>query len=376
MPELSRDNETIITPWEVKGKLEYEKIIQQFGTSPLTEGLIKRFKKLAGGNLHVMLRRKLFFTHRDFDLVINHYEKGGEVVLYTGRGPSGPIHLGHYVPWIFTKYLQDVFKAKLYFQITDDEKFLYHREYRLKDVQKFTNDNILDIIAAGFDPHKTKIIIDIRDINVLYKIAVKVAKHVTFSTVKAVFGFQHSTNIGLIFFPAVQAAPCFLEEEITGENVLTLIPCAIDQDPYFRVARDIAAKLGYNKPSTLYSKFFPGLLAGGKMSSSEPESAIYMTDTSETIKRKIWNAFTGGQPTVEEQRLKGGNPDICPIFHYLYFLFEEDDHKIRQQEMDCRSGNLLCGEHKLYLIKKLVNFMEKHRKRREKARDLVDKFLL
>src|SRR5690606_18262483 len=117
--------------------------------------------------------------------------------LYTGRGPSGQVHLGHLMPWLFTKYLQDKFNVKLIFQITDDEKFLYSEHSNYDSICHYTYENILDIIAIGFDPNKTRIIINTRDINYLYKLSTEIAKRITFSTAKAVFGFTNSTNIGM-----------------------------------------------------------------------------------------------------------------------------------------------------------------------------------
>lgn len=66
-----------------------------------------------------------------------------------------------------------------------------------------------------------------------------------------------------------------------------LIPCAIDQDPYFRMTRDVAPRLGLPKPALLLSSFIPSLLgANSKMSASIESSAIYLTDTPEQIKNK------------------------------------------------------------------------------------------
>jgi tryptophanyl-tRNA synthetase len=42
-------------------------------------------------------------------------------------------------------------------------------------------------------------------------------------------------------------------------DIPCLIPCAIDQDPYFRMTRDVAPRLRYMKPALLHSKFFPAL---------------------------------------------------------------------------------------------------------------------
>lgn len=372
---MSNEEEMVVTPWEVRGKIDYDKLIRQFGTQPLTDKLLKRLQKHVG-ELHLQLRRKLFFSHRDLDVVLDLYEKGKRFVLYTGRGPSGPVHVGHLVPWIFTKYLQDKFKTILYFQMTDDEKFVIEQSLRLDETTRIANDNALDLIALGFKPDNTHIIFDVKDIALLYDIALKVAKRVTYSTAKAAFGFQDSTNIGWIFWPAVQAVPCFIHAKLTGENVPSLIPAAIDQDPYWRVTRDIAAKLGYCKPAQIHCRFVPGLGKGGKMSASEPETCIFTIDTPETIRKKIWNAFTGGKPTIKEQRRLGGEPDICTIYQYFLYLFEESDEKLRELVRECRSGEIVCGDCKALLTEKVTKFLLEHQKKREKAKDIIEEFFI
>ena len=369
----NEEEEMVVTPWEVSGKIDYDKLIRQFGTHPLTEELLERLRKHMG-ELHLQLRRKLFFSHRDLDWILDQYEAGQKFVLYTGRGPSGPVHLGHLVPWIFTKHLQDVFDAKLYFQITDDEKFLVQPELSVEKSLGFMYENALDVIAVGFDPKKTAIISDFKNISALYDIAVRVAKHVTFSTVKAVFGLEDSSNIGIIFFPAIQAAPAFLGSVLAGKNVPCLIPAAIDQDPYWRVTRDIASKLGYYKPAQIHCRFLPGLGKGGKMSASLPETCIFTIDPPEVAEKKIWNAFTGGRPTEREQRKYGGDPSICTVYYYFYYLFEESDEKMEEIESECRSGKVLCGEHKEMLAERVKKFLREHQKKREKARDVVEEF--
>lgn len=364
----------VVTPWEVKGKIDYDKLIKEFGTQRITTKLLERIRKHAGD--HYMLRRKIFFSHRDMDWILDEYEKGNKFYLYTGRGPSGHTHLGHLVPWIFTKWLQDTFKTKLYFQMTDDEKFVFNPKLSLEDVSAFTRDNVLDIIAMGFDERKTWILSDIENADLLYKQALRVAKKLTFSTVKATFGFDNAANVGRIFFTSMQSVPAFLESLKQKKNVPCLIPHAIDQDAHFRVCRDVMPKLGFYKPAAIHSKFLPGLGELGKMSASDPSTTIFTTDKPETIKSKIMNAFTGGGGSLKEQREKGGKPDICTIYSYYYFLFEPDDEKLKQRHWQCRAGRIACGECKRELAKRIVAFLKEHQRKRKKAKNKINKFMM
>ncbi len=367
------NNEMVVTPWEVKGKVDYERLIREFGTQPLTPELLAKLETYTN-KLHLQIERRIFFSHRDVDTVLKLYEQGIKFVLYTGRGPSGPVHIGHLIPWIFTRHLQEKFKTRLYFQMTDDEKFLIDDQRTLADTQKWSYENALDLIAVGFKPEDTFIIYDSQDMDLLYDITLEVAKRITYSTARSTFGFQDSTNIGWVYWPAIQAAPCFIHKKLTGENVPALIPAAIDQDPYWRVTRDIAQKLGYYKPAQIHCRFLPGLGAGGKMSASMPETSIFTIDPPDVVKKKIWNAFTGGKGTAAEQRKLGADPTVCSIFQYYFFLFEESNEKLAERERKCRSGETLCGECKKDIAEKLNQFLEAHRERREKAKDTIEQY--
>ena len=373
---LSKEKEFVVTPWEVRGEIDYERLIRDFGTTKVDTELLERIKKDAG-ELHLFLKRGLFFSHRDMNWILDRYEAGEKFFLYTGRGPSGHTHLGHLVPWMFTKWLQDRFGAELYFQMTDDEKFLFNQELSLKTTMSFTYENALDVIALGFDPKKTFIFSNVEYVKTLYKIALEIAKHVNFSTVKAVFGFQNTTNIGMIFFPALQAAPCFLPSVLEGKNIPCLIPASIDQDPYWRgIAREVAPKLGYYKPAQIHNKLVPGLGKGGKMSASEPETAIFTTDDPDVAVKKIMSSYTGGRDTAEEQRRLGGRADICPVYHNYEFLFVPDDKELKKLYDDCKTGKMLCGECKMIFASKLKPFLKEHQKKREKAKGMLDKFMV
>ncbi|MFC1686236.1 tryptophan--tRNA ligase [Nanoarchaeota archaeon] len=366
--------EAKVTPYEVTGEIDYNKLIKQFGTEPLNEAMLKRVKKHTK-DLHLMIRRKVVFSHRDLKWLLDEFEKGNKFFLYTGCGPSGQVHLGHLMVWRFVKWLQDKFGVELWFQFTDDEKFLF-KDKSYDEIQKWTYDNMLDVIALGFNPKKTHFLVDTKHAGLLYPEAIKFAKKINFSTIKAAFGFTNENNIGSIFYTSMQAVPAIIPSVLKKKNIPCLIPLAIDQDPHFRVARDVYPKLGYYKPAILHSQFLPPLTgSSGKMGTTSG-AAIFSTDTPNEVKKKInKHAFSGGQPTIEEHRKKGGNPDIDVSFQYLRMFFEEDDKKLAKLYKDYKSGKLLTGELKKILIDKVNSFLKTHQKAREKAKSQIPKFL-
>ena len=265
--------------------VDYDKLIQEFGCSKIEDHHLAKIESLSGMPCHRFLRRGIFFSHRDLGQIISKFEKGTPFYLYTGRGPSSEsLHLGHTIPFIFTKYLQEAFDVPLVIQITDDEKYLYKQDLKLEQTIEMGKSNIKDIIAFGFNPEKTFIFSDMDYIQHLYPNVLKMQKHVTYNQIKGIFGVNESSNSGKVAFPAVQAAPSFSNSfpHIFGKNtkVPCLIPQAIDQDPYFWMTRDVAKRIKYLKPSCIHSTFFPAIQGKtGKMSASDKNTTIFLTDT-------------------------------------------------------------------------------------------------
>ena len=119
----------------------------------------------------------------------------------------------------------------------------------------------------------------------------------------------------------------------------------------------------------------PGL-KGGKMSSSDENSFIALTDTPEDAATKIKKyAFSGGQATLEEHRKKGGNPDVDVSFQMLLYGLEPDDKKLQKIYKEYKSGKLLSGELKQICIEKITVFLKEHQQKRAKAKKQIDKFI-
>lgn len=377
------DGEDEVNPWDVQATsnkgIDYDKLIVKFGSTKIDEALLTRFETVTGHKPHHLLRRGIFFSHRDLTCILDQVEKGNKFFLYTGRGPSSEaMHLGHLIPFMFTKWLQEVFDVPLVIQLTDDEKFFF-KDLKMEEAQRLGWQNVKDIVALGFDVNKTFIFADLTFMGQcpqFYQNVVKIQKCVTYNQVKGIFGFDDSCPIGKIAFPAIQAAPSFCSSFPfifgSAKNVPCLIPCAIDQDPYFRMTRDVAQRMGYIKPALLHCSFFPALQgAQTKMSASDANSSIFLTDTAKEIKTKINKyAFSGGQATVEEHKEKGGDTEVDISYQYLKF-FLEDDEKLAKLGDDYRSGELLSGFMKKELIEVLQPLVAEHQKRRILVTDEV-----
>jgi len=380
--EEEKDEEQVVNIETVVAKdnkgIDYMKLIKQFGSERISDEQIEKIERLTGKKAHHFLRRGIFFSQRDLNFILSQKENGKQFYLYTGRGPSSEaMHLGHLIPFIFTRYLQEVFNVPLVIQLTDDEKFLWKESLSLEQCHRLSYENAKDIIACGFDVKKTFIFSDIDYVgssSSFYKNILRIQRSVTFNQVRGIFGFGDSDKIGKISFPAIQAAPSFSTSfpQIFGEksNVPCLIPCAIDQDPYFRMTRDVAPRLNYHKPALLHSTFFPALQgAKTKMSSSDPNSSVFLTDTPKQIKNKInKHAFSGGKDSAEEHREKGGDITVDIPYQYLTF-FLEDDEKLEQIKNDYTSGKMLTGELKKILIETLQPIVAKHIERRKLVTD-------
>jgi len=366
-----------VTPWEVKGKVDYNKVIKEFGIKP-----IKNLPDVFNKNL--LFRRKIVFAHRDIQRILEAIKSKKAFVMMTGLMPSGKFHIGHILLVKQMIFYQEL-GAKIYIAIADLEAY-NAREKSLKELRKIAiNEYILNYAALGLDLNKCDLYFQsarsnkAEKSNTYYRLASNFSRHVTFNEFKAIYGKDISPekmNASLL-----QAADMTHAQlpEFEGGPIPVLVPVGIDQDPHLRLARDIVNRYKDNKMiqlSSTYHFFLPGL-KDGKMSSSDVNSYIALTDSPEEVKNKINKyAFSGGRDTIEEHRKYGGNPDVDVSFLYLKYLFEPDDKKLEQIKKDYESGKLLSGELKKILIDKINVFLKEHQRRREKAKNKIPEFLL
>jgi len=131
---------------------------------------------------------------------------------------------------------------------------------------------------------------------------------------------------------------------------------------------------GFLQPSATFHRFMTGL-TGEKMSSSKPESAIFLTDSPGDAKKKIMNAKTGGAVTLEEQKKHGGKPDECVIYELFLYHLIEDDKELNNIYSSCKNGEKLCGQCKKYAAELMNKLLEDFQNKRKVAKENIKKYL-
>ena len=353
-----------VTPWEVTGTIDYDKLTTKFGLKHMKD-LPKVFQK------NVLFRRELVFAHRDFGQIVEAIKNKKRFAMMTGLMPSGKFHFGHKVVADQIIFYQKL-GAKVYLTVADIEAY-NSRNPDMKELRKVAIEEYLtNYVALGLDLKKCEFYFqsqrskDGKKASAYYSLANMLARHVTYNEFKAVYG---DVSPGKMSASLLQAADMLHPQLSEFEKPIpVVIPVGADQDPHLRLARDLSKRIKLHKFKTLsstYHKFMPGL-KGGKMSSSDENSYIALSESPENAAKKIKKyAFSGGRATLEEHRKKGGNPDIDVAFQMLLYGMEPDDKKLQKIYDDYKSGKLLSGELKQILIEKMTSFLKDHQKKRQ-----------
>ncbi len=358
-----------LDPWghiEIK---DYKRLMETFGIRPFSEvlGLLEK----ASMEPSVYMRRGIIFGHRDFDRVLEAKIRGEPVAVLTGFMPSGRFHFGHKMTVEQLVYLQRN-GFKVFVALADAEAFMVRRMPREEAIRIAVEEYVANMIALGLDPKKTEFYFQSNRGTPYYRLIQLAAGKVTMAEMEAIYGEVSPPKMMAALTQVADILHVQLEEYGGYRHVV--VPVGADQDPHLRLTRDIADRLrgvvDLERPASTYHKLQPGL-DGKKMSSSRPESTIFLTDDVDVARAKLLKALTGGRATAEEQRRLGGVPEVCSVYHMdLYHLMPGDD-EVQRIYGDCRAGRILCGECKLIAWEKLERFLEEHRRRLEKAVDLA-----
>ena len=359
----------MIDPWS-SSIVDYDKLVNQFG--------IKDFSEILGDidDPARLMKRGVIFGHRDFDKLVPLINGKKDFAVMTGMMPSGQMHIGHkmvidQLKWYFEK------GASLSLSIADMESYAARGISFEKAKEIAIKEYLANYIALGLDLTDEKVNVYLQSQNkTLNDLTFKIAKRVNFNNMHAIYGFNESTNIAHLYVPLVQVADILLPQtEEFGGPKQVVVPVGVDQDPHLRLTRDIASKMneeyGFLAPASTYHRFLTGL-TGDKMSSSKPNTAIYLNETPKQAEKKVKSSKTGGRETLDEQRELGGKPDECVIYEMLVYHLVDEDEELQRIREECMNGELMCGHCKVHTAELMKEFFEDLKVKQEESLEIAE----
>ncbi|VVC00735.1 Tryptophan--tRNA ligase [uncultured archaeon] len=341
-----------IDPWGQFAVKDYEHIFSEFG--------LAQFPRHFAVDLdNFIFQRGVIIAHRDFDKVLARIKSKKPFVNITGIAASGPFHLGHKVDIDLFKFFKSQ-GARNYFAVCDIDAYVSRPDEKIPDLRtakKWAVLNVADALALGLE--KEDIYVQSRKGQRYYEFAFELSKKITKNTFEAVYGH---VDLGKVSANLLQYAD-ILHPQLPefGGPLPSVTGIGLDQDPHARLTRDIAKRLPYKMevPSFIYFRHQSGLQPGQKMSASVPESAIFLSDDPKAVEKKIKRAFSGGQPTIEEHRAKGGNLEIDLVFEMLKFHYP-DTRGLERVGQEFAEGKMLASELKQFAVDFFVPMLKEH----------------
>ena len=293
--------------------------------------------------------------------------------ILTGDRPTGRLHLGHYVGSLQNRVqLQDEYDT--FILIADIQALTTHFE-RPELIRDSIYQVAMDNLSVGLDPNKSTIILQshvpaIAELTIFYSMLVSVntlRHNPTVKTEAAQYGYDDLTY-GFLGYPVSQSA------DITFCKA-NVVPVGDDQLPHMELTRKLVRRFNemYSpvlvEPEVKLSTCsrLMGLDGNAKMGKSLG-NAIYLSDSSEEVSRKVMTALTDpARISVKDK----GNPDICVVskYHKVFNAGEYDNICSM-----CRNAQIGCVACKKQLSATLNTLLDPFREKRayyESHRDEV-----
>lgn len=281
-------------------------------------------------------------------------------IILTGDRPTGKLHLGHYTGSLKNRVaLQNSGLYDMFVMIADQQALTDNA----KDPKKIIDSVMevtLDYLSVGLDPDKTNIFIqsqipELAELTAYYLNLVTVARLNRNPTVKDEIkqkGFGEGIPAGFFIYPVSQAA------DITAFKA-DLVPVGNDQKPMIEQTREIVRSFNNTygevlvEPEGMYPEGVEGRMPGidgkAKMSKSLG-NAIYLSDDSETVKKKVMSMYTDpNHIRVEDPGCVENNT----VFTYLDAFYKDKEH-LEELKAHYRRGGL--GDVKLKRL--LIDVLE------------------
>ncbi len=251
-------------------------------------------------------------------------------IAYDGFEPSGQMHIAQGI--LRSINVNKMIDAGCHFKMWVADWFDWMNDKLGGDLEKIkiAGEYMVEVWkASGMKTEQVEFLWakDVMADDEYWKKVVRIARASTVQRVircSQIMGRSESDQLSAaqIFYPCMQCADIFnLKADITQ--------LGMDQRKVNILAREVGPKLGFRKPVVVSHHMLMGLgepktdIADAteraielKMSKSKPDSAIFMTDSEEEVKRKIAKAYC-------PERKAGENP---VMEYYKYILFEKSEN--------------------------------------------------
>jgi tryptophanyl-tRNA synthetase len=402
-----------IDPWGSSQYQDYARLRDEFGIAPFGPDDWGAFARP-----HRLFKRSVVFGHRDFERIAEAVKGHEPWSTMTGFMPSGDLHMGHKMV-LEQVVAHQQHGADVHLAIADFEA-MAARGFTLEKAKRVAMDQYVhNALALGLDPasaeygfggetsiaHVLAPLVQAADIlhvqqdergprPVLVPVGVDQDPHIRLTRDIAqdwrLFSVQSTKEGDLGVFVKVDsdvkelldAAERTIREQGYGEirrndaykALYVRRSTAGDQRRIDLALARLEARRGEPgllRPSATFHRFMTGL-QGGKMSSSKPETSIYLTENPKAAEKKLMASVTGGRATAEEQRRIGAEPDKCPVYElYLYHLAKDDAH-LQVVFDECRTGARLCGGCKKEAAGLMLDFLKQHKEKRDEVAHRLD----
>jgi len=286
-----------------------------------------------------------------------------EIVL-TGIRPTSNLTIANYIGAImpilaFQKQGVEpyVFIADIH-ALTDNEP----------EILKYSDEILIDLLAAGIDPKKTIIYKQSSIANEIGILTLLLARHVSVAELlrqptlkeKVKSETVENANALLMMYPVMMTADILVQRA-------NIIPVGKDQESHIEIARKIARRFNqevkeiFPEPQTHVLDMIKILSLRGesKMSKSKPEDAIFLTDNVDAVKNKIKLAQTASASNMSENLRS--HVTLIKSICYDNNILEEIDHIIS----DHMNGLNVMGTFKKIFMEVVINFLSNFQSKRQ-----------
>ena len=286
--------------------------------------------------------------------------------VLTGYRPTGRLTLGHWFGNLLNmREMQDDFEA---YYFVADWHALTSDWQDTHAIRQFTEEMVLDWVAAGIDPEKS-VIYRQSDVPEVAELTMYLSMVTPMTWLERVPSYKEQReqitdkdlgNAGFFLYPLMQAADITI---VRGD----VVPVGEDQLPHLELTREVVRRFNGQygdllpEPQALIAKAgarVPGT-DGRKMSKSYG-NAIYLSESEEETAKKVMGMITD---PARKLKTDPGNPDICPL-HQIHKLVSPDPAAIAEWDRCCRAADCGCVAHKRALVEDLNAYLRPFRERR------------